>query len=250
MNKHILAVTLVVASQGALAAGPAAAPEKTAVGVSLNASILLGLGVSVGTGLGEHTNVRAVYNGYSVSREFDDDKGTYDGKVRLQSYGVLADYHPFQGVFRITTGLLSDGNQITVRGKAVSGGEYNVGDCTYVSSSTDPLHLDGKVDFRSLAPYLGFGWGGNMNSEPGFFGTFDLGVMFAGSGRVALTAGGSAYAKPGSDPSCGPQTPPGAPVSSDPNFQAELDKARAEVQDNADKAKLWPSLQFGLGWRF
>ena len=249
MNKHILAAAaLVAASQGAFAEGPAA-PEKTAVGVSLNASILLGLGVSVGTGLGDHFNVRGVYNGYSVSRDFDDDKGRYDGKVRLRSYGVLGDYHPFQGVFRLTAGLLSDGNQVTVVGKATSSGEYDVGDCTYVSSTTDPLHLDGKVDFRNLAPYFGFGWGGNMNAAPGFFGTFDLGVMFAGNGRVALTAGGSAHAKPGSAPSCGSQVTD-TPVAGDPNFQAELDKARNEVQDNADKAKLWPSIQFGLGWRF
>lgn len=221
------------------------------IGVSVQASILLGLGVSVGTQLGERFNVRGVYNGYTYSREVEDSSGkaTYDGKIKLQSFGVLADWHPFQGTFRLTTGLLSDGNRITLNGKAKNGAEYAVGDCTYVSSSTDPLQISGKVDFRRLAPYVGLGWGGNMHAGKGFYGIFDLGVMLSGTPNVGLNAFGSARNKnPTTQPQCGGAAD--MPVTSDPTFQRELSKARDDAQNQADKVKLWPSIAFGLGWRF
>jgi hypothetical protein len=227
----------------------AADTPKTTVGVSANASLLLGFGLSVGTGLGDIFNVRGVYNGYSISRELGDDAGKYDGTVRLQTFGALADYHPFAGAFRLTLGALADGNRVTMTGKPTTGSEYEVGDCTYVSSPSDPLRLDGKIDFRSLAPYFGLGWGGNMNAAPGFFGTFDLGVMWAGSAEMSLAASGSARAKSGQPASCGSSTSD-TPVSSNPEFQRELEKARADVEDDASNYEFWPSIQFGLGWRF
>jgi hypothetical protein len=245
----VVFAVLMLPGGGALASDAATA-DTTTVGISLNASILLGLGVSVGTGLGSHFNVRGVYNGYSYSREFDDgESGAYDGTLRLQTFGALADYHPFTGAFRLTAGLLSDGNRITLVGKPTDGAEYDVGDCSYVSSSTDPLRLDGKIDFRSMAPYFGLGWGGNMNAEPGFFGTFDIGIMWAGSAGVSLAASGSAHAAPDQPASCGSDADD-TPVADNPEFQRQLAQARADSEDEASNYEFWPSLQFGLGWRF
>lgn len=243
-------VLIVVGAQAFTAPAPAAENEptfKTKVGVSINATILTGIGLSVGIPLGGNFNARALGNAYSISHDFDSDNGTYTGKVKLLSYGLLVDWHPFDGVFRITAGALDNGNKITLDGKSMNG-TVNVGDCTYQSTDpNDPLLTHGQTNFRHVAPYAGFGWGGNMNAAPGFFGTLDLGVMFTGSASISLRASGKAAPAPGQSPQCGSGT---VDASTDPNVQTELAKDQADLNDKTNKYKLWPAIGFGLGWRF
>ena len=253
MTSNTTRVLSAVALLAACGAASAADAGKATVGVSINATILTGLGLSVGTSLGEYFNVRGVGNGYSYSRDIEDDSGNYHGTVKLFSTGLLFDYQPFAGAFRLSAGLLSNGNKITLDGKPSATGEYDVGDCTYVPSTSDPLKVHGETGFKKMAPYAGIGWGGNMSAEPGFYGTFDIGVMFSGPANVKLGASGSARAKAGQNPSCGDSTTD-HDVNNDPTFapvfQAERQKAEDDANNQVGKYKLWPALGFGFGWRF
>src|SRR5690349_8376286 len=178
-------------------AGAASAKDKggeTTFGVAVDASALLGLGISVGIPLGERFNLRAAYHGYTYELDdIEDDSGaTYEGELDLKSMGLMADWHPFKGAFRLTVGFLSNDNAINLTGRP-AGGTFEVGDCTFQSNTApNDLAVDGTVAFSGSAPYVGIGWGGNMNAAPGFFMTFDLGVVRSGQPDTSLTGRGQA----------------------------------------------------------
>ena len=236
---------------GALAlAGAAGAKEKTTLGISLEASTL-GAGISIGMPVARSLNVRGAYHGFTYDTEFEDDSGgTYDGEIELQSAGLFADWHPFRGAFRLTAGFVSNGNQISMNGTDDGTGRYEVGDCTYQSDPSDPLRLDGTTDFESTAPYVGVGWGGNLNAAPGFFMTLDLGVLMSGSPETKLRGSGSAQnADPVGQPLCGAALM-SQDVSSFPEFQQALRDAEDEVNKETEDYELWPNVAIGVGWRF
>lgn len=230
------------------APAPAVANRST-FGISTNVALLTGIGLSIGIPVFDQFNLRLAGNTFSISRDIEEDNdnggtNTYHGKIKLQTYGLFADWHPFHGAFRMTAGMLRNGNKLTL--DAVnSGGTVDIGDCSYASDNSDPLMARGQTNFKKSAPYAGIGWGGNMNSAPGFFGTFDLGVIFSGSANVTLKASGAATSATGGA-GCGAV----ADASTDPLVQAQLAKDQADINDTADKVKIWPVIGFGFGWRF
>jgi len=237
---------LAVLAPGLAVAEEKSAPETT-VGVSLDASVLLGIGISVGTGLGDRFNVRGAYHAFSYDREIegDADEADYEGELDLKSTALLLDWHPFKGAFRLTGGLMSNGNQINLTATPSDGsGEYEFGNCTFQSSD---LVVNGVTDFKSTAPYLGLGWGGNMNAAPGFYATFDVGLMFSGEPDTRLKGRGTAQTTtPG--PECGDGSP--QDVSQYDEFKNALRDAEDEANEESEDFKLWPNIAFGLGWRF
>lgn len=240
-----------VAAFALAAVTPFAAAQETTVGVSADVSILLGLGLSVGIPVGDRFNIRGVYHGFSISETFDDseEKLEYDAKIKLSSFAIKGDWHPFRGAFRLTTGLMANGNRFDLAARD-DGGEFEIGDCRYRSNPSDPLNVDGRIDWRSTAPYLGIGWGGNLNAKPGFYGVFDLGVMFSGAPKAALTAAGSAIASSGDGFCQAGAFTVGDNSAQDNQFRQELRQAEDDANDEAKDFKLWPNLAFGIGWRF
>ena len=65
------AVLLAGLAPGGMAAATAS-DDQTTVGVSLDASVLLGIGLSVGVPVGDRFNVRGVYHGFTYEKEFED----------------------------------------------------------------------------------------------------------------------------------------------------------------------------------
>ena len=219
------------------------------IGISANVAVLTGFGVSIGIPVFDQFNLRLAGNAFSISRDINEDNdsggsNTYRGKIKLQTYGLFADWHPFHGAFRLTGGILKNGNKLTVD-SVNNNGTVGIGNCKYASDANDPLMAHGQTNFKKSAPYAGLGWGGNMNSAPGFFGTFDLGVIFSGSANVTLKASGRALSASG-----GLGCSPVADAGSDPLVQAQVAKDQADLNDSADKVKVWPVIGFGFGWRF
>lgn len=244
-------VAVAMAAASSMSAAQEQPPPATAwpgtVGVSLDASFLLGLGISVGVPLGDRFNVRAVHHQFSYDNHLDEDGANYDSTIDLRTTGLMADWHLFKGAFRLTAGLLSNGNRIEFVATDDGNGRYNVGDCTYESDPSDPLRIDGDTKFASTAPYFGLGWGGNMNAGPGFYGLFDLGVMLSGSPDTRMKGSGSARNTGGAG-SCGDGNY--HDVSGYQPFKDEISKAENDFNESTDKYRLWPSVAFGIGWRF
>ena len=225
------------------------------VGVELRLSILQGLGIEGIWGLSDHFNVRGQFNYLSVNRDFNQDGVDYDAHVKLQSFGALLDYHPFAGSFRFSAGLYNDGNEVTSNATCRSGSQCNVGNDQITSTSaTDNPSIHAGLDMKkSVVPYLGFGWGNAMSGGPLHF-AFDIGVMFQGSVPVSLSASGqgtvcatsAAQANGGACPAGSPHVD----LGTDPTFQAELAKERADLQETVNDYKLWPAISFTIGYRF
>jgi hypothetical protein len=103
--------------------------------------------------------------------------------------------------------------------------------------STADGTLHGKIDYPSLAPYVGLGWGTAPSAGPGFGAAVDLGVAFLGRPRVTLT----------------PEPPPGSPLNS-PAAMAllapELAREEARVEQKIDGYRTYPVLSAGISYRF
>jgi hypothetical protein len=195
---------------------------EAAGGLALTAKAgTLGLGLEASTSLLEGFNARLGYNAFSYETDQTIDDIKYDVDIDLQSLSLLLDWHPLRGGFRVSAGVLANGND--GKGSAPVG-NYTIGDIPFTN-----VGLDANVDFKSAAPYLGIGWGNAVASEKGWGFNVDLGVMFQGSPEISLL-------------------PTGPNAGLVP--ESELIKEQQKVQDDADYFKYYPVLSVGVSYRF
>lgn len=120
----------------------------------------LGIGLELDYAVNDYLSARLQTNQFSHGHDFEEDDINYEGDLDLSSYGLLLDWHPFSGAFRITGGVYNNDNE--AKGVATDPGlvTYEIGRATYRSLPTGPLVLDVKVELgKSTAGYLGLGWG-------------------------------------------------------------------------------------------
>lgn len=207
-------------------ATPAAAQDK---------SSSVGVGVSGGTlGVGPEVNwrsrnigVRASAAFLGLSRDVESDGVEYEGDLKLRSFGATFDYYPGGGGFRLSGGARINKNRVELTAQPDAATTVEIGEITYTGAQIG--RLDGEVKANNIAPTLTIGYGSGVGS--GLYFGIDAGVMFQGSPKVKrLTATG--------------------PLATDPAFQAELARERAEVEDDIKGFKLYPIVQLGIGFRF
>ena len=198
------------------------------VGVLLKAGTL-GAGLDVSKGISEKLAVRLQANALNYDHDTTKSDVDYKGELELRSAGVLLDWHPFSGVFRVSGGAYWNGNKATVAGQP-TGGTYVINGVTYASG--DIGSLNGKIDFPSVAPYLGIGFGSAPKAGHGMTFSFDLGVLYQRKPNVALTV------------VCGPTVP------SCTNLQNDVAAEQVSLQDDLKDFKFYPVASFGIGYRF
>jgi hypothetical protein len=195
---------------------------EAAGGLALVAKVgTLGLGLEGSTSLLEDFNARLGYNAISFETDQTIDDIKYDVDIDLQSLSLLLDWHPLSGGFRVSAGVMANGND--AKGSAPVG-NYTIGDTPFTN-----VGLDARVDFNSAAPYLGIGWGNAVASDKGWGFNVDLGVMFQGTPEVSLI-------------------PTGPNAGLVP--ESELIKEQQKLQDDADDFKYYPVLSVGVSYRF
>ena len=96
---------------------------------------------------GEHLGLRANGGFLDYSRSENIDDIDYDGKLKLNSFGLLADWYPFAGGFRISAGARSSSNKIDLH--ATPTANVEIGNVSYTPAQAG--NLDGTVDFKKLA---------------------------------------------------------------------------------------------------
>jgi opacity protein-like surface antigen len=112
----------------------------------------------------------------------------YNGHLKLANVGLLGDWHPWGGDFRLTGGLFYNDNRFDLTAQP-AGGVYTFGGATYTAAQAGTVTA--HVDFNNAEPYIGLGWG-DGGDGPGLHFTSDFGVIYQGSPRVHLTATGAA----------------------------------------------------------
>jgi hypothetical protein len=184
----------------------------------------LGIGIGGEYRLNESFGLGLGANYFKYDFDFTADDIDYDAELTLASATVLAHYYPGKGRFRLTGGLAFNGNEIDAKSKGTS--TFEIGDTTYTAAQVGTI--DGKIDFRTVAPYLGLGWGPSPEKRWGF--TFDVGILFQGSPEVELAASG--------------------PISNDPAFLADLAEEEEKVQEELDGFQYYPIVALGIYYRF
>ncbi len=200
-----------------------AVPAHAGVGLTVKGGTL-GIGVDGTVSLAPRVNVRGNFNlfNYSFSGKQGDVK--YDTDLKLRSFAVLVDLHPSAHVgFRLSGGLLFNKNNMGM--VSTPTGTYTIGSGTYSGAQVGTVN--GKVDFKPSAPYLSIGWGNATGRRVGL--AFDLGVVFQGSPKVALSATG--------------------PIASDANFRSNLQQEEQKARDDMKPFKYYPVFSLGITFK-
>ena len=200
------------------------------VGVLLKAGTL-GAGLDVSVGMSESLGLRLQANALNYDHDITESDVDYNADLELKSAGLLLDWHPFSGVFRVSAGAYWNGNEATAVGKP-TGGFYEINGVPYPSAAIGSL--DGQIDFESVAPYFGIGWASAPKAGRGITFAFDLGVLYQGEPNVGLTA------------VCGPLVP--APQCA--QLQSDVAAEQASLQEELSDYKFYPAVSFGIGYRF
>ncbi|MDU0355538.1 hypothetical protein RS130_18030 [Paraglaciecola aquimarina] len=225
----------------------AAAEDSNSAGVGLSVKVgTLGPGLELDYRVNDYFNFRLQGNSFSYDDDFEEDGIDYNGELDLSNYGILLDVRPFGGTFRFTGGAYSNSNEL--RGSATSDGSeiFEIGDQEYRGSSGDkPLALEASVALGSgTAGYFGLGWG---NSDPtGWMFSFELGVLFSGTPEVELNYSGTAE-RVGDPNSSFDVTGDSAEAQL---FRAEINKEKANLEEDISDFEYYPVIALGIGYRF
>lgn len=218
--------------------------SKPGIAVSLKAGTL-GAGVELDYGINENFNIRLQLNSFSFDDTFDEDGIEYAGELKLSSIGLIADWRPFSGVFKLSGGVYSNQNEINAGAFSRGNTEFEIGEFLYAGSASDPLTLSAQIELGSgTAGYLGFGWGNSYSSGLSF--SVDLGVLFSGSPKANISASGTAYRVDNPDVTFDVEG-----LSAEAQiFRDEIEAERVSLQGDLDEFKYYPVLSLGLGYRF
>lgn len=224
--------------KGLLAAGMLLAAPAVADNVAVTVGTG-GLAADWTTPVSDSLQTRVHFSYLKLDTDQESDDIDYTIEFDNVLLGVLLDWHPFGGGFRLSGGLAA--SDFGVDMEADSQEEYEVGDNKY----TGALQLDGNLDFNSVAPYLGFGWGASVK-ETGLSFSADIGVLLVGEPTLSLDASGTATKL---DPVTGA---PGLTldVSANAEFQQDLEKERVQAEEDLDSFSFYPVINLGVSYAY
>ena len=180
-SKHILFAL------AAFAAGSSAQAQVGAA-VTLDAGTT-GLGVHLVVPMEPTLNGRFGVNYFK--HDLDKRSGQVDYKLdgKLMTVDALFDWYMIpNSSFRLTGGLMYNGNRFDALGKPGADGKFTLNGKTYTAADVGTLR--GEVRFRRAAPYLGIGWGNALSQNKRWNFQSDLGVYHQGKAQVKLGSWG------------------------------------------------------------
>ncbi len=191
-----------------------------------------GAGLHLTLPMSDNLNARLGVNAFSYSYDGSTSDVDYDFKLKMQTFDVLADYYPFTGSgFRLSGGLVYNGNRIDAHAIPNANGTYTINDRTYSANTAGSLN--GSIDFRKISPFLGIGWGNAIAKDSNLSFTADLGVIFQGAANTTLSNSG-----------CSADTATCAQLASD------LVAENGKLHDKASRYDVYPVVRVGLSYKF
>ncbi|MDE2089952.1 MAG: hypothetical protein KGJ12_08025, partial [Gammaproteobacteria bacterium] len=138
MKSNVLGLSIMAALLAGLSTQAYADPALTVKAGTLGVGVDLGGSVVPGV-----LNLRGELNGYTYDKySFTSSNVNYNTKLKLQSAGMLADWYPFQGSFRLTGGLYYDNNKLDLNATPTNG-SYTINGHSYTSQQVG--NLAGRV---------------------------------------------------------------------------------------------------------
>lgn len=184
----------------------------------------------VGLGMGMQLSERWVVRGElaRLKRDIDrsDDRIDYGGQLKLGTGAILADYHPFDGAFRITGGVDFGRPRANLRA-LTKASILTVNDRDYLVPPGEGLTAELK--YPRAMPYLGIGWGYGDLQRPGWRFGLDLGASFGRArGQLNATQG----------------------LMSVAGFPDDLAAQNRKFDEDARKLRFFPIVKVGVGYAF
>ena len=200
----------------------------------------LGAGVNAGYDFSNDLALRGLVNYFNLDYEKEKGGNEYDGELDLRSFGLVLDWHPFWGAFRMSGGAFLNDNQVSA---STEGMALGIGMGEYDAD------LNFRMDFEKVAPYLGIGWTSGRGRS-GLTFTADIGALFRSSPRVTASGRASgcefAVSKDGNaDVDCS-----GVPGVVEGELKSNLEQEHRELRDDLDKLNVYPVVSFGASYRF
>lgn len=216
----------------------------------------LGAGLDVSVRIKPILNLRLNLNRFGYDYEdvethsASDDSGNFstDGtetttaKVDLATTGLLLDYHPWAGTFRVSAGFYSQGSKVTgqIDGEIL---DQEVGDRRYDIVGT----AYGKLSMAKTQPYLGIGWGNTPREGFPLSVSLDLGVLLNPKAKVTSTVEGTITDLETGESYDLNDVDQQEVQDFQDNLAEEIAEANDEIDDNF---KVYPVVSFGLNYRF
>jgi len=230
MKRIILLAASLLAATG-VAQAAEVSPLTDGYAVAARLSLAQGIGAEVHKTLIQDTlNARLGVFGGSWSTSHSSSGIDYDAKLKLFNTELLADYYPMAGAFRLSGGLVYNGNKLDLDGKPTNG-SFTINGHTYNASQVG--QLNGRIDFNKVSPYFGIGWGNPTASGKGLSFVADIGVLVNTSPKAHLSATCGAL----SQGDCA-------------QLQSDVAAQQQKLDDDAHKLKVWPAVSLGVAYRF
>lgn len=218
MKKIVIAVLLSGTAFGALA-------QENAITGKIGT---LGVGAEFTRALNQDWNARFGVNAYTFNRSSTEGSVSYDYKLKLQTGGAMFDYFPNrESGFRLTAGGLINGNDLSMTGKPVAANTFTLNGTNTPGISS----LTAKVDFNTVAPYIGLGFGDALAKRSRWNFAFDAGFLYQGKPKATLTC---------SD----------AVAGSCAGAAANLAAEQTKLQDALNNFKWYPVISIGASYQF
>lgn len=199
-----------------------------AVGIGARAGTT-GVGGDVAWEVAPSVSARVGYSGLTVHAGLEESGVDYDAHLKLSNLSAIIDWQVL-GPFRLSLGGVVHDNRFRLRGRAGSDGNIELNGNSYAGSD---LSLTGRLKaHRSVAPYMGLGYGSVSGRGVNFYG--DFGFILQGNYQATL------------DVSCG------SSVSSDDCTTMRSDAAAEAnaLEASLKNVRLWPVINIGLTMGF
>lgn len=224
MRKGLKEISLVVAVvAGGLVPVLASQADDGLVAIGLKGGTLgVGVEATVATPI-ENLNLRGQANGLNLDEDVEEDGVNYTGDLKLSSVGAIADYHVGGSAFRISAGAYINNNKFSLTGEPVAG-TIEIGDTVYTAAQAGTVTAD--VEFSTLSPYIGIGFGNALSDGRPFKFSIDIGALYQGDPEASVAATG--------------------PIVT----TADLAEAERELNTELENLKWYPVVAIGLSYRF
>jgi hypothetical protein len=158
---------------------------------------------------------------------------TYDAEAHWRNAAAILDWHPGGRPFRVSGGVLFNGNEVEGVSVPDADGTYLIGRTRVPAALVG--HLEATADFDSVAPYAGLGFaGGGGRVRVGL----DLGAVFQGEPDTELVA----------------RVPADSPIHDVPGaielLNQLVEEEERELEADAARYDIYPVVALSLGIRF
>jgi hypothetical protein len=185
----------------------------------------LGASLEVAKGFTPNFGMRMGFNYFSYGYSGEQSDIDLDLELKLLSFAVLADWHPFEGAFRLTGGILINGNKISMNASLDNSSPEDIGDGAYNLDS-----VSGELSFNTIAPYFGLGVDTTFGDHDHWGFTFDIGLMYQGTPDLEYIVRG--------------------PDQNNPAIKADLEKEERDVEEELNWFKWYPVVSTGIVYQF